>query len=292
MVLLAATAQAQQMFDSPEAALDGLKAAVQADDKEDLQRIFGPHVDALKSGDSVQDAADLQAFAGRLKDAAQWEDAGQGRMTLLVGTEGHPFAVPLASKAGNWFFDTAAGKEELENRRIGQNELGAISVCRAYVVAQREYYLDGAAGTGVPEYAQRIRSTPDKRDGLYWETKPDEVPSPLGPFVAKAQAEGYSVQKPGSDQQPQPYHGYVYKILTRQGRSAPGGKYDYIINDHMVAGFALVAHPVSHGSSGVMTFLVGPAGRVYQKDLGEKTAQLVRKMKEYALDDSWTPVQE
>jgi hypothetical protein len=290
MALLSAAAQAQQMFDSPQAALDALKSALQANDKEAMRGIFGPQIDQLKSGDPVQDAADVQTFAARLKAAASLEEAGPGQMTVLVGPEEHPFAVPLVRKVGKWFFDAVAGKEELLNRRIGRNELGAISVCRAYVVAQREYYMDGDAGTGVPEYAQRIRSTTDKRDGLYWETSPGDPPSPLGPFVAKAQDEGYSSQRSGSGQQPQPYHGYVYRILTRQGESAPGGKYDYIINGHMVAGFALVAYPVSPGSSGVMTFLVGPSGKVFQKDLGEETVELAQKMKEYILDDSWTLV--
>lgn len=291
MVVLPAAVQGQQMFDSPQAALDGLKAAVQADNKEALRQIFGPQVDELKSGDPVQDAADLEGFAARLKGAARLEEAGPGQMTVLVGSQEHPFAVPLVRKEGKWFFDTAAGREELENRRVGQNELGAISVCRAYVVAQREYYMDDDAGTGVPEYAQRLRSTQGKHDGLYWETRPDEATSPLGPLIAQAHAEGYVKQKPGAGEQPQPYHGYVYKILTRQGKAAPGGKYDYIINRHMVAGFALIAYPVNWGSSGVMTFLVGPAGNVYQKDLGERTSELVTKMKEYDPDNSWTLIQ-
>ncbi len=292
VLLLPAATQGQQMFDTPQAALDGLKAAVQANDKEALKQIFGPQVDELKSGDPVQDAADMEGFAARLKSAARLEEAGSGQMTVLIGPEEHPFAVPIVRKDGKWFFDTTAGKEEVLNRRIGRNELGATSVCRAYVVAQREYYVDGDAGSGVPEYAQRIGSTPGKHDGLYWQTRADESPSPLGPLVAEAQGEGYSGQRSGSGGQPQPYHGYIYRILTRQGKKAPGGKYNYVINGHMVAGFALVAYPVSWGSSGMMTFLVGPAGKVYQKDLREKTAELAQKMKEFDPDDSWTPVQD
>jgi hypothetical protein len=291
-VLLPAAARGQQMFDSPQAALDALQAAAQAKDREALKEIFGPEVDELKSGDSVQDAADLNAFAARLKSGARLEQAAEGRMTLLVGPEEHPFAVPIVRKEGKWFFDTAAGKEELLNRRIGRNELGAISVCRAYVVAQREYYLDGDAGSGVPEYAQRLGSTPGRHDGLYWQARADESPSPLGPLVAEAQAEGYGEQESARGEQSQPYHGYVYRILTRQGKKAPGGKYNYVINGHMVAGFALVAYPVHWGSSGVMTFLVGPAGRVYQKDLGTKTSELARKIKEFDPDDTWKLVQD
>ena len=195
ILLLPMAAVAQQSFDSPQAALDALRAAMQVQDKEALQRIFGPQLDDLRSGDPVQDAADIEAFARRLKAAAVLEPAGEDQRTLLVGPEGHPFAVPIVRRDGKWTFDTAGGKEELLNRRIGQNELGAVSVCRAYVVAQREYYLDGAAGTGVPEYAQRLMSTPGKRDGLYWQTGPDEPLSPLGPLVARAQAEGYASQK-------------------------------------------------------------------------------------------------
>jgi hypothetical protein len=291
MILTCGAAQAQQMFDSPQAALDGLKAAIQANDKDALRQVFGPQVEDLKSGDPVADAADLDAFASRLKSAARMEEAGQGRMTLLIGPEEHPFAVPLVSKDGKWFFDAAAGKEELLNRRIGQNELQAIRVCRGYVEAQREYYLLDPDGTGLPHYAQRIASTPGKRDGLYWETKVDEAPSPLGPMVAEAQAEGYGKDKSGQAG-PRPYQGYVYKILTQQGKAAPGGGFKYVINGHMVGGFALVAWPVSWGSSGVMTFLVGPSGKVYQKDLGDKTEKIATKMKEFSPDDTWTLVKE
>jgi hypothetical protein len=292
VLLLPAMAPGQEAFDSPEAAMDALKAAVRANDKEALQGIFGPQVEDLRSGDPVQDAADVRDFGWRLKTAARLEPAGDDRMTVLVGLEEHPFAVPIVRKDGKWSFDTAAGKEELLNRRIGQNELGAISVCRAFVVAQREYYLEGAAGTDVPEYAQRLMSSPGARDGLYWETKADEPPSPLGPLVAQAQAEGYSREASKPGQQPQPYHGYVYRILTRQGESAPGGKMDYVINGHMVAGFAFVACPVNYGSSGVMTFLVSTNGRIYQKDLGEKTAELAQEIAEYDPDNSWTSVED
>jgi hypothetical protein len=292
MFLLPAGVLGQQLFDSPQAALDALTAAIDAHDREALQRIFGPQTEDLKSGDPVQDAADAKAFAARLKSAARLEQDGDAKVTLLVGPEEHPFAVPIVSKEGKWFFDTAAGKEEMLNRRIGKNELGAIRVCRAYVAGQQEFYLSGAAGTGVPEYAQRLMSTPGKHDGLCWDTKPDEPPSPLGPLVGQAQAEGYGNRKSGKGEQPRPYHGYVYKILTRQGKMAPGGKYDYVNNDHMVAGFAMVAYPVQYNSSGIMTLLVGPGGKVYQKDLGEKTVELAQKMREYEPDDSWSLVQD
>jgi hypothetical protein len=292
MILTCGTAQGQQMFDTPQAALDGLKAAIQAKDKDALRQVFGPQVEDLKSGDPVEDAADLDAFASRLKSAASLEEAGPEQMTLLVGRDEHPFAVPLVRRDGKWFFDTAAGKEELLNRRIGQNELQAISVCRGYVAAQREYYLLDPDNTGLPHYAQRLASTPGKHDGLYWDTNTDETPSPLGPLVAEAQAEGYGKDRSGQAGQPSPYHGYVYKILTQQGKAAPGGAFKYVVNGNMVGGFALVAWPISWGSSGIVTFLVGPSGRIYQKDLGNKTDKIAAKIKEFSPDETWTLVKE
>ncbi len=288
----------QETFDSPQAAVDALKAAAKADDKDAYRNIFGPQVDELRSGDPVQDAAAARAFAHRLGNGARLEPAGPGRMTLLVGATEHPFAVPIVLRDGKWFFDTAAGKDEILNRRIGRNELDAISVCRGYVAAQREYYLSDPQESGLPEYAQRLVSTPGTHDGLYWRTAADEPPSPLGPLVAEARAEGYGNGEDngnvnggsGKVHQSRPYHGYVYKVLTRQGRSAPGGKFSYIINGHMVGGFALIAWPVNWGSSGVMTFLVGPSGQIYQKDLGKKTAEIAAGIKDFSPDDSWTPV--
>jgi hypothetical protein len=180
-----------------------------------------------------------------------------------------------------WLWDTDAGDDELLNRRIGENELATIQVCLAYVDAQREYY---SRGQGLLEYAQRLDSTKGKHDGLYWETRPGELDSPLGPLVARARAAGYPLPPPRG---PAPYHGYFYRILLAQGPDAPGGAYDFVVRGHMIGGFALVAYPASYGASGIMTFIVNQDGVVYQKDLGAKTAQAANAMKTYNPDKAW-----
>jgi len=180
-----------------------------------------------------------------------------------------------------WLWDTDAGDDGLLNRRIGKNELSAIQVCLAYVDAQREYY---SRGTGLLEYAQRLESTKGKRDGLYWETKPGEQESPLGPLVARARAAGYPLPPRGG---PAPYHGYFYRILTTQGPDAPGGAEDFVVKGHMIGGFGLVAYPAVHGVSGIMTFIVSHDGVVYQKDLGPKTTQAAGALKAYNPDSTW-----
>ena len=189
--------------------------------------------------------------------------------------------------AGGWVFDTKAGREEVLNRRIGRNELNAIQVCLAYVEAQQEYASTDRERDGIIQYAQKIVSDTDRRDGLYWKAAEGEIPSPLGPFTAQAAAEGY---RRASDK-PAPYHGYYYKILKGQGKSAPGGAYSYVINGHMVAGFALVAWPAEYGVSGVMTFVVNQNGTVYQKDLGPKTEEIAKAMTLYNPDRTWKRAQ-
>jgi hypothetical protein len=288
-LLTAGRAAAQQAtFESPTAAEEALKAAVHDKDRQALQRLFGPAAEDLKSGDAVQDQADLRNFARRLERASSLEADGPDEFILLVGVEKHPFAVPIVKKDGKWFFDTAAGKEEMLNRRIGANELQALRVCRGYVVAQREFYLADPDGDGVLEYAQKLASTPGQRDGLYWETKEGEPPSPLGPLVAEARAEGYGGQASNPNGGPRPYHGYVYRLLTCQGEHAAGGKLDYLINGRMVAGFGLVAYPIQWGSSGVMTFLVNTNGKIYEKNLGERTAETAARIDCYDPDQTWS----
>jgi len=292
---LRATAQSQPAhatFGSPEEAVKSLLEATKAKDKAALERIFGPAAKELASGDEAADAADLAEFSAALAAAHELVKIGDDKVTVMVGKQRHPFAIPLVRQDGKWLFDTAAGKEELLNRRIGENELGAISVCRGYAVAQFEYFSEDRDGDNVMEYAQRVASTPGTKDGLYWETKPDEVPSPMGELAAQARAEGYLKKEDAKVNQPRPYHGYIYKILTRQGEQAPGGKYDYIINGNMVAGFALIAFPVSYDDSGVMTFVINSNGRVYQKDLGEKTGEIAGAMDAYNVDATWTLVKD
>ena len=201
--------------------------------------------------------------------------------------------MPIVKKGDTWIFDTEAGREELLNRRIGHNELLAINACRAYVEAQREYYnMPEPDGVQIPKYAQHMISSPGRKDGLYWPTADGEKESPLGPLVAKAKEEGYMGERGADESGPRPFHGYYFRMLKRQGPSAPGGEFSYIVNGNMVAGHALVAYPARWGVSGVMTFIVNQRGRVYQKDLGPKTEEIARKMEEYDPDHTWRMVEE
>ena len=285
-------AQPQCLFSSPKKAVKALQEATAAHDKEAMRRIFGPALKDLVSPDKVQNANDFTVFAKRLAEMTQLVREGDSKVTLTLGGDNWPFPIPIVKKDGKWFFDTQAGKEEILNRRIGENELRTIQFCEAYVLAQREYFAQDWDNDDVLEHAQHFRSTPGKKDGLYWPTAETEAPSPLGPLVAQARAEGYGKKKGDTSEKRRPYHGYYFKILTKQGENAPGGKYDYLINGHMVAGFALVAWPAEYGSSGVMTFIVNQRGKVYQKDLGAKTTDLANAMAAYDPDDTWTVVKE
>jgi hypothetical protein len=276
-------------FGSPDEALTALKAAVEAKDRDGVRKLFGPQLAEIASGDEVQDAADFKAFAQHLGRAAKLIEDGDDRRILHVGAEAFPFPVPLVRQDGKWFFDTETGKDEILSRRVGENELGAISVCRGVVAAQFEYFSEDRDGDDVLEFAQKLPSTPGTHDGLFWEAKAEEAASPLGPLVAEARAEGYGQNKTATEG-PRPYHGYLYRLLSRQGEHAPGGKLDYVINGNMVAGFALVAYPVEWGSSGIMTFIVNTNGKVYQKDLGEQTKSLAAAIDAYDVDSSWTLV--
>jgi hypothetical protein len=208
-------------------------------------------------------------------------------MALEVGPDAWPFPIPLVKGSAGWQFDTAAGLEEILNRRIGRNELDVLRVVRAYVEAQREYASRDRDGDDVLEYAQKITSSPGLTDGLFWSPEVNGEVSPLGPLVARAQTVGYFNTAFDDIPGPRPFRGYLFRILTRQGKHAPGGKYDYIINGNMIGGFALVAWPVEYGESGVMTFIVNHRGRVYQLNLGEETAKIVRKMDAYNPDETW-----
>jgi hypothetical protein len=211
-------------------------------------------------------------------------------LSLEIGADAWPFPIPLVNRGGQWFFDTAAGRAEILRRRIGQDELGAIAVCRAYVEAQREYAGQDRLGDGVLAYAQLLHSSPNRHDGLYWPAQAGEPLSPLGPLVAAAHLEGYHHTSRMLNDQQAPYHGYYFKILTRQGKHAPGGKYDYVINGRMIAGFALVAWPAQWANTGVMTFVVNQQGQVFQRNLGPKTARLAAAMNRYDPDERWAPV--
>ncbi len=277
-----------QTFPTPEAAVSALSAAANAKQRDALRALFGLDTDELVAADRVQATNELSDFCAAFNQTNWLVHLSENRCILEVGSTGWPFPIPIVKKDSRWFFDTEAGKEELLNRRIGRNELATLQVVRAYVDAQREYASRDRNGSEVLQYAQRLNSSPGKKDGLYWPPELDGEISPLGPLVADAQEEGYSLGKQQDpDAAPTPFHGYYFKILKRQGRHAPGGKYDYIINGNMIGGFALVAWPANHGESGIMTFIVNQQGRVYQKNLGAKTEKLALAMSLYDPDPTW-----
>lgn len=296
-----AQAPSQSTFASSQDALHALVSAGKAKDRAALAKVYGPDYDRFLSGDEVEDANDLEKFAEALGESAELQKVDDSKYTVIIGTVNWPLAVPLVEKNGKWFFDTQAGLDEVINRRVGEDELSAIATCRAYALAQWEYYTEGDWDQdGVAEYAQKFLSTPGSHDGLFWEASENDKPSPLGKLIAAAQAEGYGLtptvaaSKGGSDA-PEidraPYHGYYFKILTRQGAHAPGGKYSYIINGNMIAGYALVAYPDKWNNSGVMTFIVNQQGRVYEKNLGSNTGKLASAMTEYNPDPTWKLVE-
>jgi len=276
-------------FASPEEAVASLRLATSAADTNALTAILGPGSEDLQNPDRIQATNELRTFSSALAETNHLVRVSDTLVLLEVGDDLWPFPVPIVKKDGGWFFDTDAGKDELLSRRVGKNELATLPVMRAHVEAQREYASRDHDGDGVLEYAQRLVSSPGKRDGLYWPLDFDGDESPLGPLVAYAQAEVYSPElREEKEVERGPYHGYYFKILTRQGKHAPGGKYDYVINGNMIGGFAMVAWPTEYGGSGVMTFIVNQHGRVYQKDLGPKTPGLAGRMKAYDPDPGWT----
>ena len=289
MPLMAAS---QKYFPSPEDALKGLVEAVKAKDKAALDQIFGPSGKELRSSDEVQAANEFEEFTKHVAEKTSLVKENDSRVIIHIGNENWPYPIPLVKKNGQWFFDTEAGKEEVLNRRIGEDELTAMLVCRTYVKAQREYILKDWDGDGILAYAQKLRSDPGKRNGLFWRHAPGEAASPLGELVAQARIEGYKKEKTVFKEQPVPFHGYYFKILTKQGEHTPGGKYDYIINGNMVGGFGLVAFPSNWGKSGVMTFIVNQRGKVYQKNLGPDTMKIAQEMQSYDPDETWTLVKE
>jgi hypothetical protein len=271
---------------SPEEAVKALIDAVKGDDTKELLLILGPAgKDLIFSGDEVADKTGRDRFAKAYEDMNKLVKENDKKTIFHVGNENWPFPIPIVKTGENWRFDTQEGKEEILNRRIGRNELNAIQVCLAYVDAQREYALKNRDGGGLLEYAQKFVSEKGKKNGLYWEPKEGEEPSPLGPLVVKAVKEGYRGKKSGD--KPAPYHGYYYRILKAQGKHAPGGEYDYMVKGKMIGGFALVAYPAEYGNSGIMTFIVNHEGVVYEKDLGKGTEKIARAMKKFNPDKTW-----
>ena len=285
LVLAVPAASAQQSFPSPDDAAAALVAAAKSGVRDDLLKVLGNSAaDIIESGDMVADNETRQRFVAAYEAKHSISMQANKKAILMLGNDDFPFPIPLYHAKAGWEFDTSEGRIEILYRRIGRNELDAIQTSLAFVDAENEYAdKDRGAGPGV--YAQRIVSSPGKKDGLYWPTDGDQ--SPLGELAAEASAEGYKV---GSGE-PQPYHGYYFRILTRQGPNAPGGEMDYVVNGKMIGGFALVAYPAEYGNSGVMTFIVSHAGTIYQKDFGEDTEARARSMTSFDPDKSWTKVE-
>ena len=279
----------QRLFASPEEAAGIFKDAVAAGDRRMLVSIFGNEGKQLIfSGDRVQESHDLQALSRHMNEYLQVSRPSDSSAVLLIGKENWPFPIPLVKAADGWFFDTVAGRDELLNRRIGEDELSAIAVCRAYVAAQAEYAKKDRMGDGVTQYAQHLMSRPGKKDGLYWEVGPGDEISPMGPLVAEARLEGYPASQPTNGKL-HPYKGYIFHILKAQGDAAPGGAMSYVVDGKMTKGFALVARPSKYGASGIMTFIVGKDGKVYEKDLGNTAPGQVT---EYNPDSTWKEVKD
>jgi len=279
-----AAAVAQATYASPEDAAKALYDAVKAHDVKLVYKVFGPGSDKyIYTGDDVADQQMRERFLAAYEKAMKIERDGVAKATLLVGEQEYPIPFPLVKGTKGWQFDAKAGAEEIVNRRIGENELFAIKSCLAYGDAQQEYAEADRDGDGLIEYAQKFRSSEGKRDGLFWPTTEDEPLSPLGPLAAQVRSEGYSAKSAN----PAPLHGYYYRILTAQGKDAPGGAYDYLVKGNLIGGYALVAYPARWGASGVMTFICNHDGVVYQKNLGEKTAEIASKIAAFNPDASW-----
>ncbi|MGD9671477.1 MAG: DUF2950 domain-containing protein [Hyphomicrobiaceae bacterium] len=276
----------QTTFRSASAAIEALIAAAKAGNTEQVLQILGADAEeVVRSGDPVADESARARFVKAYEEAHALKAQDDGSEVLHIGSEDYPFPIPLVEEKGVWKFDTAAGLDEILTRRIGENELAAIEVLKAYVAAQEEYAARDRDGSG-PQYARRITSTQGNRDGLYWDNVDGQGESPLGVLLAGAAAEGYGGGN-AADETTRPYHGYFYKLLLCQGPSAEGGARDYLLNDRMIGGFAMVAAPAKYGNSGIMTFIVNQDGKVFEKDLGEETPRLASEMSSFDPDSSW-----
>jgi hypothetical protein len=270
----------QKTFASPEDASNALFMAVQSNDEKAILAILGPDgLRIVSSGDDAEDATERANFVAKYQEMHRFMKEPDGSTTLYIGAENWPTPIPLVSAANSWYFDTDAGKKEILYRRVGENEISTIRVLEELVAAQKEYY---SAQQNV--YAQKIFSDEGQQNGLYWKAADGAPESPIGPLVAQAVVEGYAKNQNGA---PTPYHGYYFRVLTRQGNAAAGGPKSYIVDGKMTGGFAFVAYPAEYRSSGVMTFIVGEDGVVYEKDLGGDTADLARAIHEYNPTPSW-----
>jgi hypothetical protein len=279
-----------KVFATPDEASNALLAAAKAGDQTAALAIFGPDSkEIIFSGDAVEDKNAADAFVARYEVMHRWRKLTDGAQILLVGADNFAFPIPLKKNAdGQWFFDTAAGKEEILNRRIGRNELAIIDVCRAVAAAQAQYFSQLHDGATRKQYALKFISDPGKQNGLYWQSLPRQPDSPLGPLVAFATAEGYSA-KPDAHV---PFHGYFFHMLKGQTDKARGGARSYIVDGKMTGGFGFVAYPSEYGNSGVMTFMINQEGVLLQKDLGKTTTQTATAVNDFDPDNSWTVVEE
>ncbi len=274
----------QKTFSSPEEAGEALVAAMQSNDEKALLAVLGPDgKQIVSSGDEAEDAHGRANFVQKYREMHRFVNEPDKTTTLYIGARNWPTPIPLVSKANSWYFDTDAAKKEILYRRVGRNELSAIRVCQELVAAENEYRESHG------EYAERIISDEGQQNGLYWKAAAGESQSPIGPFVASAVAQGYADGK--SALTLTPYRGYYFHILTLQGSDAPGGAKKYIVNGKMTGGFAFVAYPAEYRSSGVMTFVVGGDGAVFEKDLGKESGVIAKSMKKYDLDGTWKKVE-
>jgi hypothetical protein len=285
--LTAAPGEQQKAFKTPEAAVESLLTALKGNDTEALLDLFGhQYKETIDGVDKVAARENRKNAYQAAQQMHALRSEGPDKRILVIGNKVWPMPIPIVRDEAGWYFDTEAGIDEILYRLIGENELAAIDACLAYAEAQREYASKDRDGDGVRQAALRLASSPGKKDGLYWEAPPgsDEPASPLQSFVAEAQ-DYLQGRQPGN-----PFKGYYFKILTRQGKDAPGGAYSYVVNGRLLTGFALVAYPADYQNTGIMTFIINHYGTVYEKDLGEDTSKIAQQMQEYNPDDSWTPV--
>ena len=278
-----AASKTQMTFVSLDKAFDTMVSAIESGDAGQLTAVFGPEEKELFPADKDDNARKRERFIKAYNEKHRLENMGANKVILHVGNNDWPWPVPLVKAGSRWHFDTKTGIREITARRIGKNEISAVQVCLAYVDSQLEYARIHTTN-GIGEYAQKFAGSADKKDGLCWDSKDGEKESLVGPLLARACEKGMGDE---IKQEPSPYHGYFYKILKKQGKNAPGGAYDYIVDGKMIGGFALVAYPAVYGITGITTFIVNKDGVVYQKDLGKDTAKTARSMENYDPDSTW-----
>ena len=279
----------QLSFSTPDSAVAALAAALETRDLVAMRRLLGPETEGLvSSGDTARDRSDREGFLARYRARHEIVAGGPDDAMLQVGDDEWPLPVPLLRRNGRWRFDGDAAVNELLARRIGANELRTIDVMRGFVDAQQEYAAVGHDGDAPGIYARVLRSDPGRQNGLYWEVSAGEAPSPAGPFLAAASAEGYKAS--ASANGPAPYHGYVYRMLFSQGPAADGGAREYVADGKLTGGFSLLAYPAEYGETGVMTFMVNQDGLVWQRNLGPKTCEVAAAITQFDPDSSWTPI--